>query len=100
MKIRWQDKITDTVVLKKAKMQNVHTLLKLAKLRWTSHVTRIHDEGLPKKVFYGEQQEGKRSQGGHKNATTTASKPRLRVSIFQLSTGNRLLRIEQSVVAA
>ena len=45
-------------------MQSVHTLLKLAQLRCTGHVTRIPDERLPKKVFYGELQEGKPSQGG------------------------------------
>ena len=33
------------------------------------------------------------------NATKTPLKPRLRISIFQLSPGNRLLRIEQSGVA-
>ena len=66
LKIRWQDKIPDTEVLKKAKMQSVHTLLKLAQLRWTGHVTRMPDERLPKKVLYGELQEGKRSQGGQK----------------------------------
>ena len=46
LKIRWQDKIPDTEVLKKAKMQSVHTLLKLAQLRWTGHVTRMPDERL------------------------------------------------------
>ena len=66
LKFRWQDKIPDTEVLKRAKMQNVHTLLKLAQLRWTCHVTRMPDERLPKKVLYGELQEGKRSQGGQK----------------------------------
>ena len=66
LKIRWQDKIPDTEVLKKAKMQSVHTLLKLAQLRWTGHVTRMPDERLPKKVLYGELQEGERSQGGQK----------------------------------
>ena len=66
LKIRWQDKIPDTEVLKQAKMQSVYTLLKLAQLRWTCHVTRMPDERLPKKVFYGELQEGKRSQGGQK----------------------------------
>ena len=64
LKIRWQDKITE--VLKKAKMQSVHTLLKLAQLRWTGHVTRMPDQRLPKKVLYGELQEGKCSQGGQK----------------------------------
>ena len=47
-------------------MQSVHTLLKLAKLKWTGHVTRMPDERLPKKIIYGELQEGKRSQGGQK----------------------------------
>ena len=66
LKIRWQDKIPDTEVLRKAKMQSIHTLLKLAQLRWTGHVTRMPDERLPKKVLYGELQERKRSQGGQK----------------------------------
>ena len=44
----------------------MHAVLKLAQLRWTDHVIRMPDERLPKKVFYGEPQEGKRSQGGQK----------------------------------
>ena len=35
-----------------------------------------------------------------RNATKTPLKPLLRISIFQLSPGNRLLRIEQSGVAS
>ena len=35
-----------------------------------------------------------------RNATKTRLKPHLRISIFQLSPGNRLLRIEQSGVAS
>ena len=41
------------------------TFLKLAQLRWTVHVIRMLNERLPKKVFYGELQEGN-SQGGQK----------------------------------
>ena len=66
LKIKWQDKIPDTEVLKIAGMQSMHTVLKLAQPRWTCHVIRMPDERLPKKVFFGELQEGTRSQGGQK----------------------------------
>ena len=49
LNISWQDWISATEVLKRAGMQSVHTLLKLAQLRQTDHVTRISDERLPKK---------------------------------------------------
>ena len=66
LKIKWQDRIPDTEVLKRAGMQSIHTLLKLAQLRWTGHITRMPDERLPKKILYGELQVGKRSHGGQK----------------------------------
>ena len=66
LKIKWQDRIPYTEVLKRAGMQSIHTLLKLAQLRWTGHVTRMPDEHLPKKILYGELQVGKRSHGGQK----------------------------------
>ena len=66
LKIKWQDRIPDTEVPKRAGMQSIHTLLKLAQLRWTGHVTRMPDERLPKKILYGKLQVGKRSHGGQK----------------------------------
>ena len=62
--MKWQDKIPDTEVLKKAGTQSMHTVLKLAQLRWAVHVIRMPDERLPKKHYSGELQEGKRSQDG------------------------------------
>ena len=44
LKIKWQDRIPDTEVLKRAGKQSVHTLLELAQLRWRGHVTRMPDE--------------------------------------------------------
>ena len=61
LKIKWQDRIPDTGVLKRAKIQSIHTLLKLAQWRWTGHVTRMPDERLLMKILYG-----KRSHGGQK----------------------------------
>ena len=77
LKIRWQDKIPDTEVLKKAQVQIVHTLLKLAQQSWTGHVTRMPDERLPKKVFYGELHGGKCSKGGQKKSFKDALKASL-----------------------
>ena len=66
LNIKWQDRIPDTEVLKRAGMQSVHTLVKLAQLRWTGHFTRMPDECLPKKILYGELQVGKHTHGGQK----------------------------------
>ena len=81
---------------KDAKRNN---LLKLAQLRWTGHVTRMPDERLPKKVLYGELQEGKRSQGGQMKRYKDTLKASLKDFNIPIP-GNRLLRIEQSGVAS
>ena len=95
LKIKWQDRIPDTEVLKRAGMQSVHTLLKLAQLRWIGHVTRIPEEHLPKKILCGELEMGKHSHGGQKRYKDP-SKPPSRISTFQQSQGHKLHRTEQS----
>ena len=42
----------DTEVLKKAGMQSMHTVLKLAQLRWTGQVIRMPDERLKKSLLW------------------------------------------------
>ena len=66
LKVKWQDRILDTEVLKRAGMKSVHTLLKMTQLRWTGLVIRMHEERLPKKILYEELEMGKRSHGGQK----------------------------------
>ena len=66
LKITWQDKVPDTDVLSQAKMPSIFCLLRKAQVRWAGHVVRMPENRLPKKLFYGELAEGKRSPGGQK----------------------------------
>ena len=61
LNIKWQDKIPDTEVLV---LSNIHTILLQSQLRRAGHVARMSDRRLPKRLSYGELQEGKRSRGG------------------------------------
>ena len=77
VKVLRRDWIPDTEVLKNAGKQCVHTLLKLAQLRWTCHVTRMPDERLPTKILFGELQIEKRFHGGQKKRYKDALKASL-----------------------
>ena len=96
LKIKWQDRIPDTEILKRAGMQSVHTLLNLAQLGWTGHVTSMPDERLSKKILYGELQVGKRSHGGQKKRYKDTLKASLKDFNIPTESWNRLHRIEQS----
>ena len=93
LKIKWQDRIPDTEVLKKTRMQNLHTLLKLAQLRWTAL--------LPECLMNVCQRKSSIENYKWENSpmvvrTRTTWKPRLKTSTYHQSHGNRLHRIEQS----
>ena len=64
--IKWQDEIPDTEFLARAGLPSIHTLLKKAQIRRAGHVARMPDSRLPKKLLYGELQQGKHSLGGPK----------------------------------
>ncbi|XP_070207983.1 uncharacterized protein [Littorina saxatilis] len=64
--IKWQDKVPDTEVLARADLPSITTILMQSQLRWAGHVARMPDERLPKRLFYGELQQGQRSHGGQK----------------------------------
>ena len=66
LRIRWQDKISDTEVLQRAKAQSIYTMLQKAQMRWTGHVCRMPDHRIPKQLLYGELLQGKRTAGGQK----------------------------------
>ena len=97
LKIKWQDRIPDTEVLKRAGMQSVYTLLKLAQLRWTGHVT---SECLMNVCQRKSSMENYKLENApmvvRRSDARALPKPPLKTSTYQQSRGNRLHRLEQS----
>ena len=77
-----------------------YSIMKLAQLRLTGHVTRMPVSGCQRKFFMENCKKESAHTVAKRNATKTPLKPRLRISIFQLSPGGRLLWSEQSGVAS
>ena len=61
--ITWQDRMTNKVVLEKAGIPSLYTLLKQRRMRWLGHVTRMEDGRIPKDLLYGKLATGKRPTG-------------------------------------
>ena len=77
-------------------MQSVHTLLKLAQLSWTGHVTRMPEECLPKKILYGELEMGKRFYGSQKKRCKDTLNPSLKDFNIPIESWEQMHRTEQS----
>ena len=54
LKIKWQEKIPDTEVLKRANLPSISALLQRSQLRWAGHLHRLPDYRIPKQLFYGD----------------------------------------------
>ena len=63
LRIRWQDKVTNSIVLERADICSVYGLLTQRRMRWLGHVSRMPDGRIPKDVLYGELATGGRSVG-------------------------------------
>ena len=61
--ITWQDKVPNRVVLERAGIFSMYTLLKQCHLRWFGHVVRMADGQIPKDLLYGELVQGKHHRG-------------------------------------
>ena len=61
--VTWQDRVTDSVILERAQLPTMLSLLKQRRLRWLGHVCRMDDGRMPKDTLYAELESGKRQVG-------------------------------------
>jgi hypothetical protein len=61
--IRWQDKVTNTEVLKRSHLLSMSSILRKRRLRWLGHVHRMRSERIPKALLFGELATGLRKRG-------------------------------------
>ncbi|BHF78060.1 hypothetical protein SprV_0602117000 [Sparganum proliferum] len=60
----WQDRIPDTGVQERTGILSIYAILRQLQLRWSGHLLRMDDEGLPKRLFYTDVGMGSSRQGG------------------------------------
>jgi hypothetical protein len=63
MSIKWQDKITNIEVLKRANLPSMEDILIERNLRWLGHVHRMDKERLPRQLLFSQLCKGRRNQG-------------------------------------
>ena len=63
LKVRWQEKIPDTEVLKRSELTYMETMIMQKRLRWLGHVARMDDRRIPKAILYSEARDGSRKLG-------------------------------------
>ena len=70
MGISWEDRVSNTEVLRRAAMPGIEALIMKAQLRWVGHVVRMDNSRLPKMVFFSELASG--TSDDHSSASRTA----------------------------
>ncbi|KAL1447452.1 hypothetical protein WDU94_015565 [Cyamophila willieti] len=68
MKVHWKEYVPDEVILERAEMLSVDNLIRIRRLKWAGHLSRMDPTRIPHQVAFSELAEGKRPQ----------NKPRLR----------------------
>ena len=64
--ICWQDKVSNTEVMKQTFFPSISTMMHKAPLWWTGHVTCMPDDCNLKQLLYGELCQGKGTVGGQR----------------------------------
>ena len=90
MNIKWSDYISNVEVLRRAGLDSIEAVLATMQLRWTGHVIRMNDDRIPKKLMYGELENGKRNVGGQKLRFKDVAKRHLKAMEIDVSNWEQL----------
>uniref|UniRef100_A0A8D8SM93 C2H2-type domain-containing protein n=1 Tax=Cacopsylla melanoneura TaxID=428564 RepID=A0A8D8SM93_9HEMI len=60
--IKWQDRIANEEVLRRANSMDIEDIIKIRRLRWAGHLSRMPTDRLPQQMALGELDKGKRMQ--------------------------------------
>ena len=63
LSIHWTDKVTNNILLERAGVPTIFTLLRQCRLRWLGHVRQMSDGRIPKDLLYGKLDHGLRPVG-------------------------------------
>ena len=90
MGTKWQDKITNSEVLQRAKMDSIEVMLMRAQLRCVGHVQRMSVDRMPKQIFYSELSSGARIRGGQRKRYKDTLKQTLKLTRITTETWHEL----------
>ena len=66
MHIKWQERVPDVEVLKRAGMVSVEACITVTQLGWAGHISRMPDDQLLKAMLFGELTSDNRKTGAPK----------------------------------
>jgi exonuclease III len=66
LRVSWKDKIPHTRILERTGSISMEATIMRQQLRWIGHTIRMPGNRLPRKVLYGQLEEGPRARGGQK----------------------------------
>ena len=84
--VTWQHKRTNNSILDEAKTTSIEAMIIKNQLRWAGHVTRMDDCRLPKRIFYSELEEGRRTHGGQRKRFKDILKQNLKRCFIRIET--------------
>lgn len=60
--IKWQDRVANEDVLKRSNSMGIENIIKIRRLRWAGHLSRMPTNRLPQQIVLGELEKGKRNR--------------------------------------